>query len=464
MPYGKGMLHQHGRELSIVHRTLDAAIILVSLILSARGHNVPFSTHYQLAALVAIIGFQFFAEWRALYESWRVNAIRDEAWKILWIWALVFGVMLSLSFLSKSSTQFSRVVITAWAVSAPILLVAERVLLRFVLRRFRQMGLNSRAVAIVGFGRSTSELIGTIENSPWMGLRIEGVYDTGRLEQHENLSPGRDIEMLLQHVKERRVDAVYITYPMQQEEKIRRLIESLADSTVSVHVVPDVLVSDLLHARWTNLGAVPLVSVFESSIYGANDLVKRMEDIILGSIILLLISPVMLVIACAVKLSSPGPVLFKQKRYGLNGQVIEVWKFRSMVVMEDGINVPQAQKNDPRVTRLGAFLRKASLDELPQFINVLQGQMSIVGPRPHAVTHNEQYRKLIHGYMLRHKVKPGITGWAQVHGWRGETDTIEKMEKRIQYDLDYINNWSLWLDIKIILMTIFGGMRGKNAY
>jgi putative colanic acid biosysnthesis UDP-glucose lipid carrier transferase len=209
---------------------------------------------------------------------------------------------------------------------------------------------------------------------------------------------------------------------------------------------------------------VPLVSVFESPIYGSNFFLKRLEDLVLGSLILLLISPFMLAIAIAVKLTSPGPAIFKQRRYGLNGEVIEVWKFRSMSVLEDGGHVPQAQKNDPRVTRLGAFMRRTSLDELPQFINVLQGQMSIVGPRPHAVAHNEQYRKLIHGYMLRHKVKPGITGWAQVNGWRGETDTMEKMEMRVKYDLDYINNWSLWLDLKIIVMTAFVGMRGKNAY
>jgi len=212
------------------------------------------------------------------------------------------------------------------------------------------------------------------------------------------------------------------------------------------------------------MGDVPLVSVFDSSIIGASLLIKRLEDLLLGSLILLLISPLMLGIAVAVKLTSPGPVFFKQRRYGLHGQVIEVWKFRSMSVLEDDQNVRQARKNDPRITPLGAFLRGTSLDELPQFFNVLQGTMSIVGPRPHAVAHNEEFRKLIHGYMLRHKVKPGITGWAQVNGWRGETNVIEKMEKRVEYDLYYINNWSVWLDLKIILKTIFGGMRGKNAY
>ena len=422
--------------------------------------------HYQLGGLVAVLGFLFFAEWHALYSSWRADSIGREAWSILSIWILTCCVMLALVFLSKSSINFSRVTILAWTMTTPILLVGERILLRFVLRRFRKFGFNSRSVAIVGGGKNAAQLIDVIMRSPWMGLKIEGVYDdldSIHPQQHINLLR-RDIETLLQRAQEGAIDCVYIAYPMQQEEKIRQLVERLADSTVSVHIVPDVFVSELFHARWTSLGEVPLVSVFESPIYGSNSFLKRLEDVILSSLILLLISPVLLSIALAVKLTSPGQILFKQRRYGLNGQVIEVWKFRSMSVTEDGAHIPQAQKNDPRVTRLGAFLRKTSMDELPQFINVLQGGMSIVGPRPHAVAHNEQYRKLIHGYMLRHTVKPGITGWAQVNGWRGETDTMEKMEMRVKYDLDYINNWSIAFDLKIIWMTIFGGMRGKNAY
>lgn len=412
------------------------------------------------------LAFCFFAEWHALYSSWRVDSIWREAWSILSIWILTCCVMLALAFISKSSIHFSRVTILAWTITTPVLLVGERIVLRYVLRRFRKFGFNTRSVAIVGGGKNATQLVDIIMSSPWMGLHIEGIYDdldSIHPKQDINLLR-RDIETLLQRAHEGNIDCVYIAYPMKQEEKIRRLVEELADTTVSVHIVPDVFVSELLHARWTSLGEVPLVSVFESPIYGSNSFLKRMEDIFLGGLILVLISPVMLLIALAVKLTSPGPVIFRQRRYGLNGQVIEVWKFRSMSVTEDGAHVPQAQKNDPRVTPLGAFLRKTSMDELPQFINVLQGGMSIVGPRPHAVAHNEQYRKLIHGYMLRHTVKPGITGWAQVNGWRGETDTMEKMEMRVKYDLDYINNWSIAFDLKIIWMTIFGGMRGKNAY
>jgi putative colanic acid biosynthesis UDP-glucose lipid carrier transferase len=209
---------------------------------------------------------------------------------------------------------------------------------------------------------------------------------------------------------------------------------------------------------------IPVISVCDTPFKGTDGAIKRVSDIVLSTLILLLIFPVLLVIAVAVKLSSPGPIIFKQRRYGLDGQEILVYKFRSMTVTEDGNSIKQAQKNDMRITPLGAFLRRTSLDELPQFINVLQGRMSIVGPRPHAVAHNELYRTLIKGYMVRHKVKPGITGWAQVNGYRGETDTVEKMQRRIDFDLAYLRKWSLRLDIHIILKTIRLVLKDQKAY
>jgi putative colanic acid biosynthesis UDP-glucose lipid carrier transferase len=217
-------------------------------------------------------------------------------------------------------------------------------------------------------------------------------------------------------------------------------------------------------ARFDNVGGMPVIAICETPFMGLNSTIKRASDIALASVILLLLSPLMLAIALAVKLSSPGPVIFRQRRYGLYGEDIVVYKFRSMTVMENGANVVQARRNDQRVTRIGGILRRTSLDELPQFINVLQGRMSIVGPRPHAVAHNEQYRKLIKGYMLRHKVKPGITGWAQVNGLRGETATLDKMQARIQYDLDYLRNWSLWLDLWIVIRTVKVVLKRENAF
>ncbi|HCX4781159.1 TPA: undecaprenyl-phosphate glucose phosphotransferase, partial [Escherichia coli] len=220
---------------------------------------------------------------------------------------------------------------------------------------------------------------------------------------------------------------------------------------------------NILQSRTEEVNGIPVVPIFETPLNGINMVLKRLEDIILSVVILTLISPILIIISLCVKLTSPGPIIFKQTRYGMDGKPIKVWKFRTMVVMEND-NVTQATKNDVRVTKVGRFLRRTSLDELPQFFNVLFGGMSIVGPRPHAVIHNEQYRSLIEGYMLRHKVKPGITGWAQINGWRGETDTLEKMEKRVEYDLEYIREWSIWLDIRIIFLTIFKGFIGKAAY
>jgi putative colanic acid biosynthesis UDP-glucose lipid carrier transferase len=222
-----------------------------------------------------------------------------------------------------------------------------------------------------------------------------------------------------------------------------------------VYLVPDIFLFDLIQARMDHVGGLPVLAVCETPFYGVNGIVKRVSDIVLASLILVLIAPILAAVALGVKLSSPGPAIFRQRRYGLNGQDVVVYKFRSMTVAEDGAVVKQATKNDSRVTPFGAFLRRTSLDELPQFINVLQGRMSIVGPRPHAIAHNEMYRKLIKSYMVRHKVRPGITGWAQVNGLRGETETVEKMRARIEYDLDYLRNWSLGLDLRIIWQTIF---------
>jgi putative colanic acid biosynthesis UDP-glucose lipid carrier transferase len=253
--------------------------------------------------------------------------------------------------------------------------------------------------------------------------------------------------------------------PMKAEARITDILNQCSDTTATVHIIPDFFIFNLLHARWQHVGNMQTLSIFDSPFNGANLATKRIEDIVLSLIILVIIAIPMIIIALVVKLTSKGPAIFKQKRYGLDGKEICIYKFRSMELVNKEVNnVVQATRFDARITPIGAFLRKTSLDELPQFINVLQGNMSIVGPRPHAVQHNEEYRKLIDGYMLRHKAKPGITGWAQINGWRGETDTLEKMEKRIEFDLNYIHRWSLLFDLKIIFITIFKGFVNKNAY
>jgi len=304
-------------------------------------------------------------------------------------------------------------------------------------------------------------------DADWVGIRIVGFFDNDSRKAGEDVAGlpvlGKCAEVY-GYVMKHRIDKVYLALPMHSEKSMREVFDALQDTTASIFMVPDLFVFELMGAREQDVAGLPVFALCESPLIGPFGVFKRVEDVVLASFILLLISPLMLLIGLGVKLSSPGSVIFRQHRYGLNGEEVEVWKFRSMRVCEDGGDIPQAKRNDVRITRFGAFLRRLSLDELPQFINVLQGRMSIVGPRPHAVVHNEQYRKLIKGYMWRHKVKPGITGWAQVNGWRGETDTLEKMKKRVEYDLEYIRNWSLWLDVKIIFLTIIKGFCGKNVY
>jgi putative colanic acid biosynthesis UDP-glucose lipid carrier transferase len=264
--------------------------------------------------------------------------------------------------------------------------------------------------------------------------------------------------------KHGKLDYVVICMPMRAENRIVDMVDRLADTTASVYVMPDLFMFDLLRAHWTQVGTLPAVSVYESPFDGFNGWLKRAEDFLLGLAFLAVAALPMAIIAAAIKLTSRGPVFFRQRRYGLNGRIVEVLKFRTMKVMEDGEDVPQARRDDARVTPVGHFLRNLSLDELPQLLNVLAGDMSLVGPRPHAVAHNEAYRGQIHGYMLRHKVKPGITGWAQINGWRGETESLSKMKARIDHDLEYVRNWSLWLDLKILVRTVAVVLSRKNAY
>ncbi len=462
-----GLIRPHSSKLGMLHRLLDGAIILAVLWLCGYLYHVDFYRYQGLAAAWAIVFFMFFAEIKGVYHSWRLDSIRSEAIRVVGVWVAMLCTLIVVAFMTKISDQFSRVVIVAWGLGTPVVLVLLRILVRSALRLLRREGRNSRTLAFAGAGDTCRKVAAMIEAAPWMGLNAIGIYDDDSgpgIVTSCGLPMKGKLAQLVEDVRGGKIDYVYVTLPMQEEERVLALLNELADTTASVYVVPDFFINDLLHARWFSMGGIPVVSVFESPFYGADGWLKRVEDLVFGSLILLAISPLMLLIALGVKLSSPGPVIFKQRRYGLNGEVIEVWKFRSMTVCEDADHVPQAKRGDSRVTRFGAFLRRTSLDELPQFINALQGSMSIVGPRPHAVAHNEQYRKLIYGYMLRHKVKPGITGWAQVNGWRGETDTLDKMKKRVEFDLYYINNWSLWLDMTIMALTAVRAFADKNAY
>lgn len=461
-----GLLKQNASGLELIQRSLDLAIIILAMFVVAGIRRVELNAEYTLLVLLAVLIFGLISTVKGVYRSWRTESLSAEIAGVVGVWLATAIILVLIGFVFKTSSDFSRVTISTWVVLVPVGMASLRYLYREILRSVRADGRNTRSVVFAGCGKTAQKMAKHIESQPWMGLSILGVYDdrSEKRVESSNLELIGNLEDMLIRARAGEIDIIYLTLPMQAERRIVQLIDQLADTTASVFVVPDIFVFDLFHAKWSTLGGMPVVSVFDSPFYGIQGGVKRLEDVILGCLILVFISPLMLLIALGVKLTSPGSVLFKQRRYGLNGEVVEVWKFRSMSTSDDGDKVIQAKKNDARITPLGAFLRRTSLDELPQFINVLQGHMSIVGPRPHAITHNEEYRRLIHGYMLRHKVKPGITGWAQVNGWRGETDTLDKMKGRLECDMAYVRNWSLRLDIKIILMTVFKGFVGKNAY
>jgi putative colanic acid biosynthesis UDP-glucose lipid carrier transferase len=330
----------------------------------------------------------------------------------------------------------------------------------------RLQGAPRRAV-IVGMNDQGVALASKVGETPYSRIELAGFFDDRDLERLDASGDYRMVGRLSElskFVREKDIQIIYISLPMASQPRILQLLDELKDTTTSIFFVPDMFVTDLIQGRTGSVCGMPVISVCETPFTGINGFVKRGSDVVLATLILILISPILLAVAIAVKVTSPGPVIFKQRRYGLDGKEILVYKFRSMTVTEDGGKVTQAKKNDSRITPLGAILRKTSLDELPQFVNVLQGKMSIVGPRPHAVAHNETYRKLIKGYMVRHKVKPGITGWAQVNGYRGETDTLDKMQGRIDFDLDYLRNWSFRLDMFIIYRTIRTVVNDRQAY
>lgn len=466
-----GFIRSNYGKLRLLVRIADSVAIVAALVFACLIYEQEWASRYAVAAGMAVLLFHAVADTVGVDRPWRLAPMREEASRLLAAWTLVALGLLATGFFVKVSEDYSRVVTMLWFLSAPGALIVWRALMRLFLQELRARGRNSRTVAIVGLTEHGLRLASEIESTPWFGLHVVGFYDDRNQERCNAQEGDADAnrlcgttEDLIAAARSGEIDAVYIALPLRAEERIRHLLLLLSDTTASVHVVTDLLLSQLMQAGFTSVGQVPVLSVYETPFQGVNSWLKRAEDLVIGAVIFALISLPMVLIAAAIKLTSKGPVLFRQTRYGLNGQPIGVLKFRTMTVCEDGGVVRQATRNDQRVTRLGAFLRRTSLDELPQFLNVLTGEMSIVGPRPHAVAHNELYRKQIPGYMLRHKVKPGITGWAQVNGWRGETDTLDKMAKRIEHDLHYIRQWDLLFDLKIIFMTIFGRDVRRNAH
>lgn len=447
-----------------LHRILDFLIPPFILYLTIFAHEINWDTRYQNIAILSAVLIITINQFNGLYHSWRGRSIFQGVLILIKSWLFVFAILIMLAFMLKVSEDYSRLVLGIWFVAAPGMLIFYRIVLRNILATLYKKGHFTKIAAIYGSGGCSKQLEEIFQNNTWLGYRIAGFFDNSPETEGDKMILGGKNE-LLKLAKSGAIQTVYIALPLDRGNEIKELLNDLSDTTITVKYIPDFFSFDLLHASMTTVSGMPVINLYDTPLNDpAKVFIKRLEDIIVTIFILLLISPILFLISIVIKLNSPGPVVFKQKRYGLNGMEMTIYKFRSMSSQDDGKVIKQATKNDSRITKLGAFLRKTSLDELPQFINVLQGNMSIVGPRPHAIAHNEEYRKLIPTYMQRHIVKPGITGWAQVNGWRGETDTLEKMQKRVGFDLYYINHWSLWMDIKIIILTIFKGFINKNAY
>jgi len=461
--------------LTSIAKLLDASIIVVMLMVPSLLRADAWSLRYTVALLVAIMTFHVIAELMTLYRPWRGESVTRQFFRLLRVWIGTMFVLLFVAYLFKATAGFSRLAVTTWFIMTPVLMSGWRTLARMILARWLERDAMRRSAVVWGSGKIADQLATTIESSIGPGLRlIEHIVpeNDGQLAEvgHDEATddsieiPPSQAALLEQRARRGDFSILYIVLGTVTKTAAIDVVERLADTTVSVYLVPDFLETYLFNGQWSSLGDIPLVSLFDTPFWGAHGWLKKVQDLMLSTVILALAAIPMALVALAVKLTSQGPILFRQRRYGIDGKEITVIKFRTMTVSEDGANVIQARKNDPRLTSIGGFLRKHSLDELPQFINVLRGDMSIVGPRPHAVAHNEVYRRKVKGYMLRHKVKPGITGWAQINGWRGETDNLHKMEKRLEYDLWYIRNWSFWLDIKIILITLLRGFASPNAY
>jgi len=400
-----------------------------------------------------------------------INRFRDRlssaAVGILGSWITLLAILLGFGYGTRSLDLFEPQVIMFWAIATPLIqLLAVRVG-HFAIRKQALQPGNRRSAVVIGAGALGVKVAHALTRSQVQGVDFMGYFDDRSGDRVHADTADRRLGDLLQaapYIRSHGVKEVFITLPLGSQPRIIALLEHLQGTTASIYFVPDVFGISIIQGRLQDMSGVPVVGICETPFTGTNRLIKRVSDIVLSLLILALVAPVMLAVAIGVKLSSPGPVIFRQKRNGLEGEEIIIYKFRSMTAMDNGPVVKQATKGDARITRFGAFIRKTSLDELPQFINVLQGRMSIVGPRPHAVAHNEMYRQLIKAYMVRHKVKPGITGWAQVNGHRGETDTLDKMQARVEYDLEYLRNWSLGLDLVIILRTVKSVLADSKAY
>lgn len=455
--------------LSLARLLVNPVIIFFGLLIAVNLQSQNFDgAHLLLGVLAALIASKSFERFDFFDIADPRNPKSPSHFRnLLTGWAMVLVMLGIVGQLSGLIRIYDGGVLWAWSILTPIFLLLAHAWVRNHLEVLRARGRIRQAV-IVGANDLGHKLACRIHQQRSLMMRVEAFFDDRFDERSDDQLKqvvAGGIDDVYRYVSEHPIDLVYITLPMLDHSRVMNLVNSLRDTTASIYFVPDISMFDLVQNRMDAVNGIPVISVFETPLTGMNSVNKRLFDFIVSSAILLTISPLLIAIALLIKHTSPGPIIFKQRRYGIDGESFMVYKFRTMSVCEDAeANITQATQNDARVTRLGALLRKTSLDELPQLFNVLNGTMSIVGPRPHAIAHNEHYRKIIRGYMWRHKVKPGITGWAQVNGYRGETDTLEKMENRVIYDISYLKNWSLWFDFTIILKTLKLIIKDEHAY
>jgi putative colanic acid biosynthesis UDP-glucose lipid carrier transferase len=463
------VLLKHGLLIALLTgvQALVPAVIAVGSLYATIvlfGHHFdPSSAAIVIVGLLSLVLVQPPREVSTQLTPARYSGVAD----MMLRWAMLLLVLLAVGYVTKTFTVYPRRILLTWAVVTPVLLIAVTLAMQEVKHRFLLNAFETRSAVIAGYNTTSFELARRLQNDSGMRVELSGFFDD-RSKDRLGMDPEAkllgSLSDISEYAKENRTDVIFIALPIRHVKRVMDLLDDLSDTTASIYYVPDIFVFNLIQARPTEIHGIPVVAMLETPFFGYRGVAKRALDVGFSALILLLLVPLLVVIALAIKFSSAGPIIFKQRRYGLDGKEIAIYKFRTMQVTEDGEQIRQASKTDPRVTRVGRVLRRSSLDELPQLINVLQGRMSLVGPRPHAVAHNEEYRKLIKGYMLRHKVLPGITGLAQINGWRGETSTLEDMEARVNYDLDYLRHWTPLLDIKILLLTIVKVFRDDKAY
>jgi putative colanic acid biosynthesis UDP-glucose lipid carrier transferase len=442
--------------VAMLQAVAPAVIAVGSLYVVLFAYGVPLDQRYHyMGVLVALLALLLPRPPRTFQSQLHTTAV-PIAMGVVARWMALLVALLVIGYATKFSAHYSRRAMTTWALLAPTLIVVVTLALNEIMRRFLLDPGNARKTVLAGCTESSIALAKRLSRATEYGMDVVGFFDdrgAERLGIDGGVQLLGKLSDLAAYVQEHDIEVIFIALPVKQVSRVMDLVEELRDTTASIYYLPDLILFDLIQARSIVIDGIPAVSMCETPFFGYRAIAKRVTDVLISGSVLILAAPLMILIALLVRLSSPGPIIFRQRRYGLNGEEIIVYKFRTMTVTEDGAAVTQATRQDPRTTRVGRFLRRYSLDELPQLINVLAGPMSLVGPRPHAVAHNETYRKLIKGYMVRHKVKPGITGLAQVNGLRGETRTLEQMEARVRYDLEYLRNWSFELDIEILLKT-----------